>query len=117
MKDKELEDIIEEINNVAKDLVKEYASGSGKFVPEEERTKLNEKEIRSPFKDDTSQAPFKVTDEEMEYLFKVQDEIKSTLLKAIIIGFLTSLIFLKVWTQSGLMKDGLNQKPLQLIPI
>ena len=78
---KELEDIIEEINNVAKDLVEEYVSGSDKFVSDEERTKLNEKQIRSPFKDDTLEAPFKVTDEEMEHLFKVQDEIKSTLLK------------------------------------
>ena len=78
---KELEDIIEEINDVAKELVEEYVSGSDKFVPEEERTELNEKEIRSPYKDDMLEAPFKVTDEEMEHLFKIQDEIKHILLK------------------------------------
>ena len=69
---KELDDIIGEINKVAKDLVDEYISGKDKYVPEEERTEINEKQIRTPFKDDKSDVPFKVTDNEMEYLFKVQ---------------------------------------------
>ena len=70
---KELESIIDEINNVAKDLVNEYVSGKDKFVPEEERTELNEKGIG---KEDISSVPFNVTDEEMEHLLNVQTEIK-----------------------------------------
>ena len=70
---KELESIIDEINNVAKDLVNEYVSGKDKFVPEEERTELNEKGIG---KEDISSTPFNVTDEEMEHLLNVQTEIK-----------------------------------------
>jgi len=70
---KELESIIDEINNVAKDLVNEYVSGEDKFVPEEERTELNEKGIG---KQDNDSVPFKVTDKEMEHLLNVQTEIK-----------------------------------------
>ena len=78
---RELDDIIDEINNVAKDLVDEYISGKDKFVPEEERTELNEKEVKAPFKDDTEGISFGVTDVEMEYLFKVESEIKDTIKK------------------------------------
>ena len=70
---KELDDIIDEINNVAKDLVNEYVSGKDKFVPEEERTELNEKGIG---KQDISSIPFNVTDEEMEHLVNIQAQIK-----------------------------------------
>ncbi len=70
---KELESIIDEINNVAKDLVNEYVSGEDKYVPEEERTELNEKGIG---KQDNDSVPFKVTDKEMEHLLNVQTEIK-----------------------------------------
>ena len=78
---KELDDIIEEINNVAKELVDEYVSGEDKFVPEEERTEVNEKLIKAPYKDEELDIPFKVTDEEMEHLINVQKQIKDTLLK------------------------------------
>tara|TARA_B100000131_G_scaffold282484_1_gene289732 strand:- start:145 stop:552 length:408 start_codon:yes stop_codon:yes gene_type:complete len=77
----ELESIIEEINNVAKELVEEYVSGSDKFVPEEERTKYNEKEIRAPFKDDSEDIPFGVTDKEMEHLIKLEKHLKDTLME------------------------------------
>ena len=72
---KELDDIIDEINNVAKDLVNEYVSGEDKFVPEEERTEVNEKLIKAPFKDTEEDIPFKVTDEEMEHLFAIESQI------------------------------------------
>ena len=65
---KELDDIIGEINKVAKDLVDEYISGEDKYVSEEERTEINEKQIRTPFKDDKLDVPFKVTDNEMGLL-------------------------------------------------
>jgi len=79
--DKEIQDIIKDITATAKDLVEEYVSGSDNFVPEEERTEYNEKEIKAPYNDDSKDIPFGVTDEEMEYLFKVQDVIKDTLIK------------------------------------
>ena len=78
---KELDDIIDEINNVAKDLVNEYVSGEDKFVPEEERTEVNEKLIKAPFKDTEEDIPFKVTDEEMEHLFDIEKQIKDVLMK------------------------------------
>ena len=71
--DKEIQDIIKDITATAKDLVEEYVSGSDNFVPEEERTELNEKGIG---KQDNSSVPFNVTDEEMEHLLNVQNEIK-----------------------------------------
>ena len=40
--DKELQDIIDEISGVAKDLVDEYVSGEEKYVSEDEQAKLNE---------------------------------------------------------------------------
>jgi len=79
--DKEIQDIIDEITSTAKDLVEEYVSGSDNFVPEEERTKLNEKPIKAPYKDDELDDPFKVTDEEMKHLIKVEGEIKDILIK------------------------------------
>ena len=79
--DKELQDIIDEITGTAKDLVNEYVSGEDEFVPEEERAKLNESEIRAPYKDDGEKTPFKVTPEEMECLMKVQTQIKEVFKK------------------------------------
>tara|TARA_Y100000593_G_C4216198_1_gene289347 strand:+ start:15 stop:425 length:411 start_codon:yes stop_codon:yes gene_type:complete len=79
--DKEIQDIIDEITSTAKDLVEEYVSGSDKFVPEEQRTKYNEKEIRAPFKDKEEDIPFGVTEEEMEHLIKVENHLKDTLMK------------------------------------
>ena len=73
---KELDDIIKEINNVAKELVDEYVSGEDKFVPEEERAELNEKGIKAPFNDTEKDNPFKVSEEEMNQLIKIEDEIK-----------------------------------------
>ena len=78
---KELDSIIEEINTVAKELVEEYVSGSDNFVPEEERTEVNEKLIKAPFKDTEEDIPFKVTDEEMEHLFDIEKQIKDVLMK------------------------------------
>jgi len=78
--DKEIKDIIDEITSTAKELVEEYVSGSDKFVPVEERTEYNEKEIRAPYKDDKEDIPFGVTDDEMEHLISVEKEIKDTLL-------------------------------------
>ena len=74
--DKEIQDIIEDITSTAKDLVDEYISGKEKFVPEEERTEINEKLIKAPFKDDELDDPFKVTQEEMEHLMIVEAQIK-----------------------------------------
>ena len=73
---KELDDIIEEINNVAKELVDEYVSGEDKFVPEEERAELNEKNIKAPINDTKTDNPFKVTETEMKQLIEVETEIK-----------------------------------------
>ena len=78
--DKEIQDIIDDITSTAKELVEEYVSGSDNFVPEEERTKLNEKEIKAPYKDDELVDPFKVTDEEMDILISNQTQIKEVLL-------------------------------------
>ena len=78
--DKEIQDIIDDITSTAKELVDEYVSGSDNFVPEEERTKLNEKEIKAPYKDDELVDPFKVTDEEMDILISNQNQIKEVLL-------------------------------------
>ena len=78
---KELQDIIDEISGVAKDLVDEYVSGEEKYVSEDEQAKLNEKQIRTPYKDDDIEAPFKVLDEEMDHLMKVQTQIKEVLKK------------------------------------
>ena len=79
--DKEIKDIIDEITSTAKELVEEYVSGSDKFVPVEERTEYNEKEIRAPYKDDKEDIPFGVTDEEMKHLIDVEKLIKDTLLE------------------------------------
>ena len=79
--DKEIQDIIDDITSTAKDLVNEYVSGEDKFVPDEERTEVNEKLIKAPYKDESLDIPFKVTDEEMEHLINVQKQIKDTLLK------------------------------------
>ena len=78
---KELDDIIDEINNVAKDLVNEYVSGEDKFVPEEERTEVNEKLIKAPFKDTDEDIPFGVSDDEMEHLFNIEAQIKEVFKK------------------------------------
>tara|TARA_B100000287_G_scaffold259823_1_gene244399 strand:- start:334 stop:768 length:435 start_codon:yes stop_codon:yes gene_type:complete len=74
--DKEIQDIIDDITSTAKDLVNEYVSGKDNFVPEEERTEVNEKLIKAPYKDTDEDIPFKVTDEEMEHLFEVEAQIK-----------------------------------------
>ena len=79
--DKEIQDIIDDITSTAKELVDEYVSGSDNFVPEEERTEYNEKEIRAPYKDDEEDIPFGVTDEEMEHLFDIEKQIKDVLMK------------------------------------
>tara|TARA_Y100000593_G_C4179176_1_gene271150 strand:+ start:36 stop:446 length:411 start_codon:yes stop_codon:yes gene_type:complete len=71
---KELESIIKEINNVAKDLVDEYVSGSDNFVPKDERAQLNQKGIGKEV--ESKQFPFQVTEEEMEHLVDVQSQIK-----------------------------------------
>ena len=78
--DKEIQNIIDEITSTAKELVEEYVSGSDNFVPEEERTEYNEKEIRAPYKDDAEDIPFGVTDEEMEILIRNETQIKEVLL-------------------------------------
>ena len=78
---KELQDIIDEISGVAKDLVDEYVSGEDEFVSKDEQAKLNEKQIRTPYKDDDIEAPFKVIDEEMNHLMKVQSQIKKVFKK------------------------------------
>ena len=74
--DKEIQDIIDDITSTAKDLVNEYVSGKDKFVPEEERTEVNENLIKAPYKDTDEDIPFKVTDEEMEHLFAIESQIK-----------------------------------------
>ena len=79
--DKEIQNIIDEITSTAKELVEEYVSGSDNFVPEEERTEVNEKLIKAPFKDTEEDIPFKVTDEEMEHLFDIEKQIKDVLMK------------------------------------
>ena len=45
------------------------------------KIKLNEKPIKAPYKDDELDDPFKVTDEEMKHLIKVEGEIKNILIK------------------------------------
>ena len=79
--DKEIQDIIDDITSTAKELVDEYVSGEDKYVPEEERTKLNEKGIKAPYKDDDLDTPFKVTSEEMERLMASETQITGVLLK------------------------------------
>ena len=79
--DKEIQDIIDDITSTAKDLVDEYVSGKDKFVPEEERTEVNEKLIKAPYKDTDEDIPFKVTDEEMEHLFIIEKQIKEVFKK------------------------------------
>ena len=74
--DKEIQDIIDDITSTPKDLVNEYVSGKDKFVPEEERTEVNENLIKAPYKDTDEDIPFKVTDEEMEHLFAIESQIK-----------------------------------------
>ena len=78
--DKEIQDIIDDITSTAKELVDEYVSGSDNFVPEEERTGYNEKEIRAPYKDDEEDIPFSVTNEEMGILIQNETQIKEVLL-------------------------------------
>ena len=79
--DKEIQDIIDDITSTAKDLVNEYVSGKDNFVPEEERTEVNEKLIKAPYKDTDEDIPFGVTDKEMEHLMNVEQQIKDTLIK------------------------------------
>tara|TARA_Y100000593_G_C4154032_1_gene258536 strand:+ start:36 stop:446 length:411 start_codon:yes stop_codon:yes gene_type:complete len=79
--DKEIQDIIDDITSTAKDLVDEYVSGKDKYVPENDRTEINEKEIKAPYREENKDIKFGVTDEEMEYLFKVQSKIKDTIKK------------------------------------
>ena len=79
--DKEIQDIIDDITSTAKDLVNEYVSGKDKFVPEEERTEVNEKLIKAPFKDTDEDIPFGVSDDEMEHLFNIEAQIKEVFKK------------------------------------